>query len=106
MYAAFDESLPLEGARPLPFLIFGAHIVLTDTQVEWLEVPSGLKAWSRLARAYVGRQSSFGKEQLQSDGHDCSTPALTQNMDHGVKEHGTSDMVHKASYREQGTGNR
>ncbi|PRD36325.1 UNVERIFIED_CONTAM: dnaE2 [Trichonephila clavipes] len=35
---------------PLPKLIAGARLVLTDTPVEWLALPTDLAAWSRLTR--------------------------------------------------------
>lgn len=36
--------------QPLPKLIAGARLVLTDTAVEWLALPTDLTAWSRLTR--------------------------------------------------------
>lgn len=35
---------------PLPKLIAGARLVLTDSAVEWLALPTDLPAWSRLTR--------------------------------------------------------
>ena len=35
---------------PLPKLIAGARLVLTDSPVEWLALPTDLAAWSRLTR--------------------------------------------------------
>lgn len=35
---------------PLPKLIAGARLVLTDSSVEWLALPTDLAAWSRLTR--------------------------------------------------------
>jgi len=35
---------------PLPKLIAGARLVLTDSPVEWLALPTDLPAWSRLTR--------------------------------------------------------
>ena len=35
---------------PLPKLIAGARLVLTDSAVEWLALPTDLAAWSRLTR--------------------------------------------------------
>ncbi|MDV7272068.1 error-prone DNA polymerase [Thioclava sp. A2] len=45
------ESTP-EGAAPppLPKLIVGARLVLTDSAVEWLALPTDLAAWSRLTQ--------------------------------------------------------
>jgi error-prone DNA polymerase len=37
-------------AAPLPKLIAGARLVLTDSAVEWLALPTDLAAWSRLTR--------------------------------------------------------
>ena len=37
-------------AAPLPKLIAGARLVLTDSVVEWLALPTDLAAWSRLTR--------------------------------------------------------
>ena len=36
--------------RPLPRLIPGARLVLTDSATEWLALPTDLPAWSRLTR--------------------------------------------------------
>ena len=36
--------------RPLPRLIPGARLLLTDSPVEWLALPTDLPAWSRLTR--------------------------------------------------------
>ena len=35
---------------PLPKLIAGSRLVLTDSAVEWLALPTDLPAWSRLTR--------------------------------------------------------
>ena len=45
------ESTP-EGAAPppLPKFIVGARLVLTDSAVEWLALPTDLAAWSRLTQ--------------------------------------------------------
>jgi len=48
-------AAPLEGLSspvdtPLPRLIPGARLVLTDSAVEWLALPIDLAAWSRLTR--------------------------------------------------------
>ncbi|WP_410216969.1 error-prone DNA polymerase [Paracoccus sp. (in: a-proteobacteria)] len=37
-------------ASPLPRLIVGSRLVLTDSPVEWLALPTDLAAWSRLTR--------------------------------------------------------
>ena len=36
--------------QPLPKLIAGARLVLTDSAVQWLALPTDLVAWSRLTR--------------------------------------------------------
>lgn len=41
---------PAMSDAPLPKLISGARLVLTDTAVEWLALPTDLTAWSRLTR--------------------------------------------------------
>lgn len=38
------------GAAPLPKLIAGARLVLTDSPVHWIALPRDLAAWSRLTR--------------------------------------------------------
>ena len=45
---ASDTNIPLN--TPLPKLIAGARLVLTDSAVEWLALPTDLPAWSRLTR--------------------------------------------------------
>nr|WP_275259748.1 error-prone DNA polymerase [Gemmobacter caeruleus] len=47
-------------AAPLPRLIAGARLVLTDSAVEWLALPTDLAAWSRLTRLL-----SLGKRRAQ-----------------------------------------
>ena len=49
-HAPLDDPSPVEVGHPLPALIPGARIVLTDSPVEWLALPADLKAWSRLTR--------------------------------------------------------
>ena len=49
-HAPLDDPSPVEIGHPLPALIPGARIVLTDSPVEWLALPADLKAWSRLTR--------------------------------------------------------
>ncbi|WP_243837625.1 error-prone DNA polymerase [Rhodovulum visakhapatnamense] len=41
---------PSLSATALPKLIAGARLALTDSAVEWLALPTGLMAWSRLTR--------------------------------------------------------
>ena len=45
---ASDTNIPPN--IPLPKLIAGARLVLTDSAVEWLALPTDLPAWSRLTR--------------------------------------------------------
>ena len=49
-YAPQDEPSPIDVGHPLPSLISGARIVLSDNPVEWLALPTDLKAWSQLTR--------------------------------------------------------
>jgi error-prone DNA polymerase len=41
---------PVLSGASLPKLIAGARLVLTDSRVEWLALPTDLAAWSRLTR--------------------------------------------------------
>ena len=43
-------AAPVLSAAPLPRLIPGARLVLTDSAVEWLALPTDVAAWSRLTR--------------------------------------------------------
>ncbi|MDP5308637.1 error-prone DNA polymerase [Paracoccus spongiarum] len=43
-------AAPAPQDAPLPKLIAGARLVLTDSAVEWLALPTDLAAWSRLTR--------------------------------------------------------
>ncbi|MCU0900387.1 MAG: error-prone DNA polymerase [Cypionkella sp.] len=43
-------GMSLAQGAPLPRLIPGARLVLTDSPVEWLALPTDLAAWSRLTR--------------------------------------------------------
>ena len=45
-----DTDAPTLTEAPLPKLIAGARLVLTDSAVEWLALPTDLTAWSRLTR--------------------------------------------------------
>jgi len=45
-----DTETPVLTDMPLPKLIAGSRLVLTDSAVEWLALPSDLAAWSRLTR--------------------------------------------------------
>ena len=45
-----QTDAPARSAAPLPKLIAGARLVLTDSPVEWLALPTDLSAWSRLTR--------------------------------------------------------
>ena len=45
-----DTSAPVLPDQPLPRLIPGARLVLTDSLVEWLGLPTDIASWSRLTR--------------------------------------------------------
>ena len=45
-----QTDFPALSDAPLPGLIAGARLVLTDSPVEWLALPTELAAWSRLTR--------------------------------------------------------
>lgn len=45
-----QTDAPTLSAAPLPKLIAGARLVLTDSMVEWLALPTDVAAWSRLTR--------------------------------------------------------
>ena len=45
-----DTDAPQLPDTPLPKLIAGARLMLTDSAVEWLALPNDLTAWSRLTR--------------------------------------------------------
>ena len=45
-----ETAAPTLQGAPLPRLIPGARLVLTDSPVEWVALPTDLAAWSRLTR--------------------------------------------------------
>ncbi|NEY89470.1 error-prone DNA polymerase [Tabrizicola oligotrophica] len=45
-----ETVTPMMNPAPLPRLIPGARLVLTDSPIEWLALPRDLAAWSRLTR--------------------------------------------------------
>lgn len=45
-----ETEAPTLPDAPLPRLIAGSRLVLTDSAVEWLALPTDLAAWSRLTR--------------------------------------------------------
>jgi len=45
-----ETAAPVLPPAPLPRLIAGARLVLTDSKVEWLALPTDLASWSRLTR--------------------------------------------------------
>ena len=55
-----ETVAPVFPGAPLPRLIPGARLVLTDSQVEWVALPTDLAAWSRLTRLL-----SFGKRRAE-----------------------------------------
>ena len=60
-------SAPAHSEAPLPKLIAGARLVLTDSTVEWLALPTDLPAWSQLTRLLsIGkRRAPKGECHLQ-----------------------------------------
>ena len=61
--APHATSAPALPDRPLPRLIPGARLVLTDSRVEWLALPVDLVGWSRLTRLL-----SLGKRRATKGG--------------------------------------
>ena len=52
-----ETATPHLSTAPLPKLIAGARLVLTDSPVEWVALPTDITAWSRLTRLLsVGKQ--------------------------------------------------
>ncbi|NUB44959.1 error-prone DNA polymerase [Fertoebacter nigrum] len=45
-----DTAAPVLPGTPLPRLIAGARLVLADSLVEWVALPTNVAAWSRLTR--------------------------------------------------------
>ena len=77
-YGSLDELALAQARRPLPRLIPGARIVLTDSPVEWLALPTDLAAWSRLTRLL-----SEGKRRAAKG--DCNLAvADLLNWGHGI----------------------
>lgn len=66
-YAPLDDSSSVDPGRPLPKLIPGARIVLTDSPVEWLALPTDVAGWSRLTRLLSEgkRRSAKGECNLE-----------------------------------------
>ncbi len=66
-YAPLDGPSPADTGHPLPKLIPGARIVLTDSPVEWLALPTDVAAWSRLTRLLSEgkRRSAKGECHLE-----------------------------------------
>ncbi len=59
-YEPLEPGPPIARDRPLPKLIPGARIVLTDSTTEWLVLPTDVTAWSRLTRLL-----SLGKRRAE-----------------------------------------
>ena len=55
-----ETAAPLLHDQPLPRLIPGARLVLTDSRVDWVALPTDLGAWSRLTRLL-----SLGKRRAE-----------------------------------------
>ncbi len=66
-YAPLDGTASVDTEHPLPKLIPGARIVLTDSPVEWLALPTDVAAWSRLTRLLSEgkRRSAKGECNLE-----------------------------------------
>ncbi len=62
-----QTGAPALADTPLPKLIAGARLVLTDSTVEWLALPTDLAAWSRLTRllSLGKRRAPKGECRLQ-----------------------------------------
>jgi len=62
-----QTDAPAMSDAPLPKLIAGARLALTDSAVEWLALPTDLAAWSRLTRLLsIGkRRAAKGECHLQ-----------------------------------------
>jgi error-prone DNA polymerase len=58
-----DPGSRIPSDWPLPKLIPGARIVLTDSAINWLALPTDVTAWSRLTRLL-----SYGKRQAEKGG--------------------------------------
>ena len=62
-----ETAAPVLLDRPLPKLIPGARLVLVDSPVEWLALPTDLAAWSRLTRLLsLGKRRAAKGECLLS----------------------------------------
>ncbi|WP_113913484.1 error-prone DNA polymerase [Roseovarius dicentrarchi] len=59
-YESLDAGPQIPPDLPLPKLIPGARIVLTDSVTEWLALPTDVAAWSRLTRLL-----SLGKRRAE-----------------------------------------
>ena len=55
-----ETATPHLSEAPLPKLIAGARLVLTDSPVEWVALPTDITAWSRLTRLL-----SLGKQRAE-----------------------------------------
>ncbi|MDR9486393.1 MAG: error-prone DNA polymerase, partial [Sediminimonas sp.] len=62
-YGSLEAQLQIPPDMPLPRLIPGARLVLTDSDTDWLALPTDAAAWSRLTRAL-----SLGKRRAEK-GH-------------------------------------
>ncbi|WP_051203044.1 error-prone DNA polymerase [Sediminimonas qiaohouensis] len=62
-YGSLEAQLQIPPDMPLPRLIPGARLVLTDSDTDWLALPTDAAAWSRLTRLL-----SLGKRRAEK-GH-------------------------------------
>ena len=68
-----NPKAPARPDTPLPKLIPGARLALSDSAVEWLALPSDLAAWSRLTRLL-----SLGKRRATKGDCDLTRADLTE----------------------------
>jgi error-prone DNA polymerase len=73
-----DTAAPILPNMPLPRLIPGARLVLNDSGVEWVALPTDLVAWSHLTRLL-----SLGKRRAQKGGCDLTRADLLE-WGHGM----------------------
>ena len=59
-YDPLNAGSPIGRDRPLPKLIPGARLVLTDSIIQWLALPTDVASWSRLTRLL-----SLGKRRAE-----------------------------------------
>ena len=80
-----QTDAPAMSDAPLPKLIAGARLVLTDSAVEWLALPTDLAAWSRLTRLL-----SIGKRRTAKGECHLQRADLVEACQRAAAEHGCS----------------